>query len=50
MPQYRHPIISPRVKLLFLKHGLKYDERSYVDAMRATFQNLHKVGDDVFHG
>ena len=24
MPQFRHPIVSPRVKALFEKHGLKY--------------------------
>jgi len=50
MPQYRHPIISPRVKALFEKHGLKYDQRSYGEAMAATFRNLHKVGNDVFLG
>ena len=50
MPQYRHPIISPRVKALLLKHNIKYDQRSYVDAIAVTFQNLHKVGNDVFYG
>jgi len=50
MPQYRHPIISPRVKALFEKHGLVYDQRSYTDAMAATFANLHKVGSDVYLG
>lgn len=50
MPQYRHPIISPRVKALFEKHGLKYDQRSYFDAMGATFRNLDHVGSDVFLG
>lgn len=50
MPQYRHPIISPRVKALFEKHGLKYDQRSYTDAMAATFRNLDHVGADVFMG
>ena len=50
MPQFRHPIISPRVKALFEKHGLKYDQRSYTEAMVATFRNLDKVGADVFLG
>lgn len=50
MPQFRHPIISPRVKALFEKHGLVYDQRSYSDAMKVTFQNLDKVGHDVFLG
>jgi fatty acid desaturase len=50
MPQFRFPIISPRVKALFEKHGLKYDQRSYGEAMAATFRNLHKVGNDVFLG
>ncbi len=50
MPQFRHPIISPRVKALFEKHGLKYDQRTYPEAMAATFRNLHKVGNDVFLG
>ena len=50
MPQYRHPIISPRVRALFEKHGLKYDQRSYKQALYVTFQNLDKVGMDVFLG
>jgi fatty acid desaturase len=50
MPQFRHPIISPRVKAMLEKHGLKYDQRSYVDAISVTFKNLHKVGSDVFYG
>ena len=50
MPQFRHPIISPRVKALLMKHNIKYDQRSYVDAIAVTFQNLHKVGNDVFYG
>jgi len=50
MPQFRHPKISPRVKALFEKHGLKYDQRSYTEAIKVTFQNLHTVGNDVFLG
>jgi acyl-CoA 6-desaturase (Delta-6 desaturase) len=50
MPQFRHPLISPRVKALFEKHGLVYDQRSYLEGVRVTFQNLHKVGSDVFLG
>ena len=50
MPQFRHPATSLRVQALFAKHGLAYDQRSYVDAMSATFKNLHNVGNDVFLG
>jgi fatty acid desaturase 2 (delta-6 desaturase) len=50
MPQFRHPIISPRVRALFEKHGLKYDQRGYIESIYVTFANLHKVGMDVFHG
>ena len=50
MPQFRHPMISNRVRALLEKHGLKYDQRSYVEAMRVTFNNLHQVGMDVFYG
>jgi len=50
MPQFRHPIVSKRVKVLFEKHGLVYDQRSYVDAMAVTFANLHKVGIEAFRG
>jgi len=50
MPQFRHPVVSQRVRALFTKHGVKYDQRSYVEAMKVTFQNLHKVGVEVFYG
>jgi len=50
MPQFRHPIISKRVRALFQKHGLVYDQRSYVEAMKVTFANLHNVGMEVFYG
>ncbi len=50
MPQFRHPKVSPRVRALFEKHGLAYMERSYTDAIRVTFANLHNVGHDVFYG
>lgn len=50
MPQYRHPIVSKRVKALFDKHGIKYDQRGYIEAMKVTFQNLHKVGVEAFRG
>jgi fatty acid desaturase 2 (delta-6 desaturase) len=50
MPQFRHPIVSPMVKALLEKHGLKYDQRSYTTAMYDTFKNLHNVGNDVFLG
>jgi len=44
MPQYRHAIIAPRVKALFEKHGVVYDDREYLVAMKDTMANLHKVG------
>ena len=50
MPQFRHPETSKRVQALFAKHGLKYDQRSYTESIKVTFQNLHKVGADVFYG
>jgi len=50
MPQFRHPETSLRVQKLFAKHGLKYDQRSYVDSLKVTFENLHNVGMDVFYG
>jgi len=50
MPQFRHPKVSQYVQILFAKHGLKYDQRSYVDSLAVTFQNLHRVGADVFYG
>ena len=50
MPQFRHPVISPRVKALFEKHGLKYDQRGYLEAFAATFRNIHNVGYEVFLG
>jgi fatty acid desaturase len=50
MPQFRHPETSKHVQILFAKHGLKYDQRSYTEAMIVTFQNLHNVGSDVFYG
>ena len=50
MPQYNHPIVSERVKKLFAKHGLKYDQRDYWESLKVTFQNLHQVGADVFYG
>jgi fatty acid desaturase 2 (delta-6 desaturase) len=50
MPQFRQPLISKRVKALFEKHGLKYRRMSYFEAMKVTFQNLHKVGTSAFYG
>jgi len=50
MPQFRHPIVSPRVKAMFEKHGLKYDQRPYFSAMKDTFNNLDQIGYDVFLG
>lgn len=50
MPQFNHPIISPRVRALLEKHGLPYQQYSYTDSMYMTFKNLHNVGSDVFLG
>ena len=50
MPQFRHPMVSKRVKALFEKHGLVYDQRGYVESLQVTFKNLHKVGMEVFYG
>ena len=50
MPQFRHPMVSKRVRALLEKHGLKYDQRNYIVARRDTFANLHNVGADVFYG
>ena len=44
MPQFRHPLIAPRVSRLFAKHGLPYDSRPYTRAIRDTFANLRAVG------
>lgn len=49
MPQFRHPIVSPRVRALFDKHGLTYDSRGYWAALYDTFSNLHSVGHDAMH-
>lgn len=43
MPQFRHPIIAPRVKAFFEKHGLHYDVRGYFEALGDTFGNLDEV-------
>lgn len=50
MPQVNHPRIAPRVKALFKRHGLEYDQRSLGSALVATFANLRNVGDDVWFG
>uniref|UniRef100_A0A7S1Y1B1 Cytochrome b5 heme-binding domain-containing protein n=1 Tax=Phaeomonas parva TaxID=124430 RepID=A0A7S1Y1B1_9STRA len=44
MPQFRHPIVSPRVRALFEKHGMRYDERPYFSCLWETLMNLHNVG------
>ena len=50
MPQFRHPIVSQRIRTLFAKHNILYDERDYITSMAVTFKNLHNVGMDVFYG
>merc|ERR1712216_339154 len=44
MPQYNLPKIAHRVKALFEKHGVEYDQRPYLECMRVTFLNLWEVG------
>jgi len=44
MPQFRGPVVSPRIKALVTKHGLHYDERGYWEVCYAMFKNLHDVG------
>eukprot|EP01147_Barroeca_monosierra_P004378 gene4377-6664_t len=44
MPQFRHPIIAPRVKKLFEDHGLVYDVRDYFPCLADTLKNLADVG------
>jgi len=47
MPQFRHAETSKRVKVLFKKHGLVYDERDYLPCLKQTLENLHLVGRNV---
>mmetsp|Transcript_855 Transcript_855/g.738 ORF Transcript_855/g.738 Transcript_855/m.738 type:complete len:113 (-) Transcript_855:42-380(-) len=43
-PQFRFPgYVNKRVKELFNKHGLVYNEVGYIDAMKLTFSNLAEV-------
>merc|ERR1719421_377099 len=44
MPQFRHPIVSKRVRALFEKHGFKYDVRGYFSCLGETLRNLDEVG------
>jgi fatty acid desaturase len=44
MPQFRHPIIAPRVKALIEKHGMHYDVRGYFSCLGDTLNNLAQVG------
>eukprot|EP00030_Apusomonadida_sp_AF-17_P004208 a508597_212.p1 GENE.a508597_212~~a508597_212.p1 ORF type:complete len:442 (+),score=134.65 a508597_212:76-1326(+) len=44
MPQFRHPLIIPRVRALARKHNLPYHCMSYTAAWASTFQNLWDVG------
>eukprot|EP00301_Raphidiophrys_heterophryoidea_P027752 c9810_g1_i1.p1 GENE.c9810_g1_i1~~c9810_g1_i1.p1 ORF type:complete len:465 (+),score=91.21 c9810_g1_i1:64-1395(+) len=44
MPQFRQPLISPRVRAMFEKNGIKYDSRPYFSALAQTLSNLNEVG------
>ena len=43
MPQFRHKLISHRVKRFFEKHNLVYDVRPYWSAIYDTFINMNNV-------
>lgn len=43
LPQFRSPLVAPYVKVLFNKHGLHYDSRSYFKCLYDTFKNLSNV-------
>ncbi|KAG5510973.1 hypothetical protein JKF63_06475 [Porcisia hertigi] len=43
MPQFRFVQLAPRVRQLFEENDLKYDSRSYMESLRATFSNLGEV-------
>jgi fatty acid desaturase len=47
MPQFRHPIVSNRIRELFKKHDIRYDQRDYLTSMYVTFKNLSEVGVEV---
>jgi len=47
MPQFRHPEVSKRTRVLFEKHGLKYDVRGYFSCLRDTLGNLDEVGHEI---
>jgi fatty acid desaturase len=47
MPQFRHPIVSERVRPLFEKHGLSYDTRGYFSCLGDTLRNLNEVGNST---
>ena len=49
MPQYHHPQVAHRVKALFEKHGVEYDQRPYFECLRVTFNNLWRVGHHDYH-
>lgn len=44
MPQFRHPVVSLRVRALFEKHGLTYGDLPYWTACYYTWKNLYDVG------
>merc|ERR1712086_1223573 len=49
MPQYHHPQVAHRVKALFEKHGVEYDQRPYFECLRVTFNTLWRVGHHDYH-
>jgi fatty acid desaturase 2 (delta-6 desaturase) len=47
MPQFRHPLVRPRVEALAKKHNIPYQSLSYWDAMKKTFKNMEQVSKEL---
>ena len=44
MPQFRHPLVAPRVKEMFEKHGLTHDTRGYFECLQCVLGNMDEAG------
>jgi len=44
MLQYRFPKVHVRIKALFEKHGIHYDQRTYFGCWSDTLSNLNQIG------
>lgn len=47
MPQFRHPLITDRVRALAEKHNIPYIVHSYTGAMWNVFQNMANVSKEL---